>query len=149
MALSSTEIKRLLQPMKDFAPAILRCAEIVEAAEQAEGLLKEQDGAVKAAKKELAALAKQTEEAHAELGACCASVEQAKQDTATEKAALAATLKATKEKLKLAEEALDATQKDHANTLAAHKQELDGLDVVLEAKKKELADFRRAIPKTY
>jgi chromosome segregation ATPase len=147
--MTSAEIKRMLQPMKDFAPAILRCAEIVEAAEQAEGLLKEQGGAVKAAKQELAALATQTAAAQADLGACCASVAQAKLDTAAEKSALAATLKVTKEKLKLAEEALDATQKDHANTLAAHKQELDGLDIVLEAKKKELADFRRAIPKTY
>lgn len=147
--MTSAEIKRTLQPMKDFAPAILRCAEIVEAAEQAEALLKEQDGAVKAAKKTLDSLTKQTEDAHASLGACCASVEQAKLEAAAEKVALAATLKATKEKLKLAEEALDATQKEHANTLAAHKQELDGLDVVLEAKKKELADFRRAIPKTY
>jgi ABC-type transporter Mla subunit MlaD len=147
--MTSAEIKRMLQPMKDFAPAILRCAEIVEAAEQAEGLLKEQDGAVKAAMKELAALAKQTEEAQAELGACCASVDQAKKDTAAEKSAIADTLTATKEKLKAAQEALDATQKEHANTLAAHKQELDGLDIVLEAKKKELADFRRAIPKTY
>jgi chromosome segregation ATPase len=149
MALSSTEIKRLLQPMKDFAPAILRCAEIVEAAEQAEELLKEQDGAVKEAKKKLDVLAKQTEEAHAELGSCCASVGQAKKDLAAEKAVIADTLKATKEKLKEAQVALDAIQKEHANAIAVHKQELDGLDIVLEAKKKELADFRRAIPKTY
>jgi chromosome segregation ATPase len=149
MALTSTEIKRLLQPMKDFAPAILRCAEIVEAAEQAEALLKEQDGTVKAAKKELDSLAQRTEDAHAELGACCASVEQAKQDTADEKRTLAESLKDARAALRLAQDTIEATQKEHANLLAAHKQELDGLEIVLEAKKKELADFRRAIPKTY
>jgi chromosome segregation ATPase len=147
--MTSAEIKRMLQPMKDFAPAILRCAEIVEAAEDAERLLKEHDSAVKTAKKDLADLVKAKSEAHDELQAVRGEVDLAKTATAEEKTALAATLKATQAKLKTAQDALVATQNDHANTLAAHKQELDGLDIVLDAKKKELADFRRAIPKTY
>ena len=149
MALTSTEIKRLLQPMKDFAPAILRCAEIVEAAEQAEVTIKEHATVVKAAQSELADLARQKQEAQDEVVAARAEAEAAKKATADEKVELAATLKTTQAKVKAAQEASQATQNEHANVLAANKQELLGVQIVLEEKKKELADFRRAIPKTY
>lgn len=149
MALTSTEIKRLLQPMKDFAPAILRCAEIVEAAEQAEVTLREHAPSMQAIERELQALAQQKKEAQDEVLAAKVEMDAARKSTADEKIALVKTLNETKENLKAVQAALDELTKEHANTLAAQKQELLGVEIVLEQKKKELADFRRAIPKTY
>ena len=147
--MTSAQMKAAFKIMQDFAPAIMKAAEILESAEQAESILAEHKKAMAAVDQDCASCVSQKASLDAELAALRAEVERAKADTAEEKARLAETLKATKDKLKAATEALDATQKDHANTLAAHKQELDGVDIVLETKRKELADFRRAIPKTY
>ena len=140
--MTSAQMKAAFKIMQDFAPAIMKATEILEAAEQAESILAEHKKAMAAVDQDCEACVAQKASLDAELSALRADVERAKQDTAEEKERLAETLKATKEKLKAATEALDATQKDHANTLAAHKQEPEGTDIVLETKRKELADFR-------
>ncbi len=149
MALTSTEIGRLLQPMKDFAPAILRCAEIVESAEAAERTMAAQAPALDEIRKEADALRALKQQAHDELQTVLVQVEQARKETAEEKTAITASLKDLRIKLKDADEALKAMRDEHANALAGNKQELEGLNIVLDQKKKELADFRRSVPKTY
>jgi chromosome segregation ATPase len=149
MALTSTEIKRLLQPMADFAPAILRCAEIVEAAEQAERAILSREPTIQSLHKEIQQLKEQQTQEQDMLDTLRADVVRVTAETASEKDTIKQTLKDSTGKLKAAQEALDVTQKEHARVLAAHQQEIAGLDIVLDAKKKELADFRRAIPKTY
>lgn len=147
--MTSAQMKAAFKMMQDFAPAIMKATEILEAAEQAESVLAEHKKAMAAVDQECASCVQTKAALDAELAALHAEVVQAKQATADEKAALAESLKAAKAKLKLAEDALLSTQNDHANTLAANKQELLGVQIVLDEKKKELADFRRAIPKTY
>jgi ABC-type transporter Mla subunit MlaD len=149
MALTSTEIKRLLKPMEDFAPAIMRCAEIVEAAEQAEQTIRNREPAITALQKEIEALKEQQKHEQEMLDSLRADVVRVTEETAREKDEIKNTIKASKEKLKAAQDALDSTQKEHAALIASNQQELDGLNIVLEQKRKELADFRRAIPKTY
>jgi chromosome segregation ATPase len=149
MALTSTEIKRLLKPMEDFAPAIMRCAEIVEAAEQAEKTILNREPAITALQKEIEALKEQQKHEQEMLDSLRADVVRVTNETALEKDEIKSTIKASKEKLKAAQEALETTQKEHADLLASQQQEIAGLDIVLEQKRKELADFRRAIPKTY
>lgn len=147
--MTSADIKRMVKHTMEFAPALLRCAEIVEAAEEAERGIASKDKVIADIRSEVNALVKLKKEAADELTTAKMHVEQAKKDTAQEKADLSAGLKAAREKLKIAEDALKHTQDEHANTLAANKQELDGLNIVLEQKRKELADFRRSVPKTY
>jgi chromosome segregation ATPase len=149
MALSSTEIKRLLQPMKDFAPAILRCVEIVEAAEQAERDIKDSGPAVIALKEEIQALQKTKQDEQSAIAVIRADVKQALEAAAQEKADIKQALKPLQEKLKAAQDALDSTQKEHAKILSANQQEVAGVEIVLAQKRQELADFRKSVPKTY
>lgn len=147
--MTSAQAKAAISMMKDFAPAIMQAADLLESAEKAESVLAEHKKAMASVDQACASCVERKTSLEAELTDLFAQVEQAKRDTADEKARLSETLKATKDKLKTATDALEATQKDHANVLAANAQELDGLNIVLEAKRKELADFRRSVPKTY
>ena len=147
--MTSADIKRMVKHTMEFAPALLRCAEIVEAAEAAERGIASKDTVITEIRKEVDALLSQKKQAADELVTAQAQVEQAKKDTAQEKADLSAGLKDARDKLKTAQVALKATQDEHANTIAANKHELDELNIVLERKRKELADFRRSVPKTY
>ena len=149
MALSSTEIKRLLQPMKDFAPAILRCVEIVEAAEQAERDIKDSGPALHALKEEIKALQKTKQEEQSAIAVIRADVKRALDEATQEKSDIKQALKPLQEKLKVAQDALDSTQKKHAAILAANQQEVAGVEIVLVQKRQELADFRKSVPKTY
>ena len=54
MALTSAQVRTMLKPMADFAPAILRCAEILEAAEGAEARVKDAEKALNAVNHEAA-----------------------------------------------------------------------------------------------
>ena len=146
---TSAQMKAAFKMMQDFAPAIMKASEILESAEQAESILAEHKKAMAQVDKDCASCVGMKASLESELADLRAQVEQAKKETAEEKAALADSLKASKAKLKTVEEALDATRNEHANTLAKNQMELDDLNGVIEAKKKELADFRRAIPKTY
>lgn len=147
--MTSAQMKAAFKMMQDFAPAIMKATEILESAEQAESVLAEHKKAMVQVDKDCSACVAMRDQLNTELSNLRDSVTQAKQDTAQEKSDLADSLKTAKAKLKDVEAALDATRNEHANTLAANQQELDGLNIVLDAKKKELADFRRAIPKTY
>jgi len=147
--MTSADIKRMVKHTMEFAPALLRCAEIVEAAEAAERGIASKDTVITEIRKEVDALLSQKKQAADELVTAQAQVEQAKKDTAQEKADLSAGLKDARDKLKTAQVALKATQDEHSNTIAGNKQELDGLNIVLDQKRKELADFRRSVPKTY
>jgi len=147
--MTSAQMKAAFKIMQDFAPAIMKATEILEAVESAESVLAEKDKSVKAMDKACVEACARHEAMQKEIAACQVEVDQAKVDTAAQKAELAKTLKGTQEKLKAAQEALDATQKEHANTLALHRQELSDLDTTIEKSRKDLADFRRAIPKTY
>lgn len=147
--MTSAQMKAAFKMMQDFAPAIMKATEILESAEQAESILAEHKKAMAKVDQDCAACVEQKASLDAELAALRGSVEQAKRETAEEKVALADSLKTAKAKLKEVEAALESTRNEHANVLAANQQELDGLNIVLDAKKKELADFRRAIPKTY
>lgn len=147
--MTSADIKRMVKHTMEFAPALLRCAEIVEAAEEAERGIASKDKVIADIRSEVDALLSQKKQAADELTTAKMQVEQAQKDAAQEKADLSAGLKAAREKLKIAEDALKHTQDEHANIIAANKQELDGLNIVLDQKRKELADFRRSVPKTY
>ena len=147
--MTSADIKRMVKHTMEFAPALLRCAEIVEAAEAAERGIASKDTVITEIRKEVDALLSQKKQAADELVTAQAQVEQAKKDTAQEKADLSAGLNDARDKLKTAQVALKATQDEHSNTIAGNKQELDGLNIVLDQKRKELADFRRSVPKTY
>lgn len=56
--MNATEIRNALKPMADFAPAILRCAEIIEAAESAEKTIADLQKQVDAKNEEIANLEK-------------------------------------------------------------------------------------------
>ena len=147
--MTSADIKRMVKHTMEFAPAVLRCAEIVEAAEEAERVIASKDKVLDDIRSEVDALLRQKKEAADELVTAHDQVKQAKKDTAQEKADLSAGLNDARDKLKTAQVALKATQDEHSNTIAGNKQELDGLNIVLDQKRKELADFRRSVPKTY
>ena len=71
--MTSTEIKESLKPMFQFAPGLIRCAEIVAAAEEAEASMKPRE-------KRKAELEKQVAELEARVGSTQAQVSKEKTD---------------------------------------------------------------------
>jgi chromosome segregation ATPase len=138
MALTSTEIKRLLQPMRDFAPAILRCVEIVEAAEQAERTLAEQRADAATVQHDLAALALQREQAQASLATVQHEVAQKTRAAHEEIETLNISVQIVKDQL-------SAAQRDFETTQREHQKMLDELTVATQVKEDQLKERTSAL----
>ena len=65
--MTSADIRRMLKHTMEFAPAIIRCAEIVEAAEEAERGIASKDKVIADIRSEVNALVKLKKEAADEL----------------------------------------------------------------------------------
>lgn len=140
MALTSVEIKRLLQPMKDFAPAILRCAEIVEAAEQAEALLAEHSKNCCSLESNLAALAEQNELAQAKTSKYQDRVAQKKLETRAEIDTLNISVQIVKDQLSASQRDFEAIQRDQ-------QAKLDELTLAINVKEDQLRERTEALTK--
>lgn len=146
MGLTSVQIKRLIQPMADFAPAILRCAEIVEAAEQAERTILDSEPVLASLRADIDALQTQQKHEQDALAGLMADVARALEGIAKDKADALAAIQPTLDDLKTAQDALEATQKEHAAVIAAQQQEIAEVDAILAQKRQELSDFKNSVP---
>lgn len=147
--MTSAQMKAAFKMMQDFAPAIMKASEILESAEQAEVKLAEHQKKMDGLDATHADLGRQCEAAQVELRGVQTKLDQARHQTAVEREALEASLKDLKAQVQHAKTTLQATHDEHANTLAVYKQEIAQLVESLAQHKQALADFRKAIPKTY
>jgi chromosome segregation ATPase len=144
--MTSAEIKRMLQPMKDFAPAILRCAEIVEAAEQAERTIAEQRSEAMTVQADLMALAETRDQAQASLVTVQHEVAQKTRAAHEEIETLNISIQIVKDQLSAAQRDFETTQREQQKIL----DELTGATQVKEDQLNErtsaLAAFMAQFP---
>lgn len=145
MAMTSREILDTLKPMRDFAPAIIRAAEIIEAVEQASVTLKAMDKSKAGVQAEIDELNKQAASTRQATAATVSELETARADVLAEKEKLNASLKPLQAKLKTAQAALDSVQSDYAKKLAALDEELRAKQTQLDGVKSEIEAFRARI----
>jgi chromosome segregation ATPase len=138
MALTSTEIKRMLQPMKDFAPAILRCAEIVEAAEEAEKKMASHHETCCAIETNLSALTDQQGQAQEAIATLQQQVAQKKREAQAEIDTLNISVQIVKDQLSAAQRDFEATQREQQN-------KLDELTVAIQVKDDQLKERTSAL----
>jgi chromosome segregation ATPase len=138
MALTSTEIKRLLQPMADFAPAILRCAEIVEAAEKAEHTISESANVIAQLTDELVSLGAQRDQLNAEVAAVAHQVADKKREARAEMEALDISIQIVKDQL-------SASQRDFETAEREQQEHLYALTVETQVKADQLKERTSAL----
>ena len=145
MGTRSEEIKRTLRPMLDFAPAIMRAADIVAEAEQAEALLEGLTAKKAAGQREIDDLAKSAL-TNKELTAQTArDLAAAQTDLAAQKAVLMKALTVVQDKLKAAQAALDSVQTDYASKLADLDEQVRLKQSALDGVTREIAGLRARI----
>jgi chromosome segregation ATPase len=138
MALTSTEIKRLLQPMKDFAPAILRCAEIVEAAEEAERKIAGHHENCCTIETNLSALAEQHGTAQEEMAKVQQQVTERKREAQAEIDTLNISVQIVKDQL-------SAAQRDFETAQREQQAKLDALTLDTQVKEDQLKERTNAL----
>lgn len=138
--MTSDTLKASLRMMADFAPALMHAQEILESVEKAEGLLVTMDARKQTIVNETAGLEEVRAARAAESVTISAEVEKAKADAQVEKAKLNKSLGVIQGKVEAAQEALAATQREHANFLqqtdaarTLKQSELDGVQRELDA----------------
>lgn len=138
MALTSVEIKRLLQPMKDFAPAILRCAEIVEAAEQAEQTIATSHETCCTIEKNLLSLDDQQKQVQAQMAKMQQDVELRRRSAAEEIETLNISVQIVKDQLSAAQRDFDSAQREQ-------QAQRDALTVEIQVKEDQLKERTAAL----
>jgi chromosome segregation ATPase len=138
MALTSTEIRRLLQPLADFAPAILRCAEIVEAAEKAEHTISESATVIAQLTAEIGSLDAQRDQSNAEVGAVAQQVADKKREARAEMETLDISIQIVKDQL-------SASQRDFETAEREHQEQLYALTVETQAQADQLKERTSAL----
>ena len=145
--MTSAQMKSAIKMMTDFAPALMKASEILEAAEQAEAILRALEGKKAALATDMAGLTEARAAQADELAKISAEVAQAKREAQDEKAKLNTILGAVQQKVMNAQQALEVAQKAHADWLKQmdadrimKQSELDGVQRELDT---FLAKLRR------
>lgn len=132
--MTSAEIRQAIKMTMDLAPAIMRAAEIVDAAEIAEQAVADAEQRKRRIGQEIADLEQTAIERQADMAAVQRDLDQAKQDAQTETEQINKTLAVLQGKVEQAQAALDAAHNDHAVFLQSieaevivKKSELEGL----------------------
>lgn len=132
--MTSAEIRQAIKMTMDLAPAIMRAAEIVDAAEIAEQAVADAEQRKRRIDQEIADLEQTAIERQADVEAVQRDLDRAKQDAQTETTKLNKALGVLQGKVEQAQAALDATHNDHAVLLQSieaevivKKSELEGL----------------------
>ena len=146
MALTAADIRRILQPMADFAPAILRCAEIVEAAEEAELTIKTNAKHITAMQAEIVGLEGQVTTNRLAVAASEDELAVFKADIAAQKTKLINDLKATQDKLDAATAGLVAMQDEHKKLTEQYAEEIRLQQSALDDRKRAILVFKQSLP---
>jgi len=144
--MTSAQIRATLKPMADFAPAILRCAEIVEAAEAAEARFAQQAEALEAQQRTIVELQTQEAEARAAVTATAGDLATAQAEVAAQKTKLIATLKPLQDKIDQATAALTALTAEQTATMSRYAEEIRMQESLLEDRKRAVLAFKQSLP---
>lgn len=136
--MTSAEIRQAIKMTMDLAPAIMRAAEIVDAAEIAEQAVADAAQRKRAIEQDAQELVKTAAARRADVVAVNEELDRAKQDAQAEKAKLNKSLGVTQGKLEQAQAALAATQAEHAAFLRSIEAEIHLKRTELEGLKHEM-----------
>lgn len=138
--MTSAEIRQAIKMTMDLAPAIMRAAEIVDAAEIAEQAVADAVQRKRVLEREAQELIETMVARRADVAGVADELERAKQDAQAEKTKLNKSLGVVQGKLEQAQAALAATQAEHAALLQSieaevlvKKSELEGLKHEMDA----------------
>lgn len=146
MALTSAEITRLLKPMADFAPAILRCAEIVAAAEEAERTIALSEGRIQAIQAEIDGLQEQAERNRATVKATQDEQMLATHNLEQAQAKLGVQITEAQQEWDRLKKAILSSQQEHAAALAVMAEEIRLQESILADRKRAVAQFKASLP---
>jgi septal ring factor EnvC (AmiA/AmiB activator) len=132
--------------MADFAPAILRCAEIVEEAEGAELTIKKSAERITKLQTEIVGLEGQVTANRHAVSESFDELAAAKADIAAQKTKLIANLKVTQDKLDAATAGLVAMQDEHKKLTEQYAEETRVYQSVLEDRKRAVLAFKQSLP---
>lgn len=151
MALTSAQIRTMLKPMMDFSPAILRAAEIIEAAEHAEQTFdarrEEQANELANGQRALQEIEVAKRNAQDKLDQLLADVEQASVTTIATRKELAESIREMQVQHGQVEQEWKLAQQTHTNRMALLEEEIRGQESLLAQRKAALAEFMRTLPK--
>jgi chromosome segregation ATPase len=136
--MKADEIRNTLKPMADFAPAILRAAEIVEAAEAADKQLATLDKTIAEKKKQIDALDKETQRQENLSKMATQNYTKARDDADLKLAQVEATLKDARLSAEKAIVGLNAN-------VDKKRAELTALNKEIEAEKQRLAKAQQSL----
>lgn len=151
--MTSAQMKAAFKMMQDFAPAIMKASEIFEQLELAEPQLMEHRRTLAAVDAQIEerrayydsqyhALVSRNEELSAQLEAKRAEMERGLEHCEQ-------CISDTQKRIAAEEKEFMAAAAEAEQLMTVRKRELADVTDALEAKRKELADFRRSVPKTY
>ena len=146
MALTSAEIARLLKPMADFAPAILRCAEIVAAAEEAERTIALSDGRIQSIQTEIDGLQKQADRNRELVKATADELILATRNLEQSQAKLGAQITEAHQELDRLKMSVLSAQQQHASDLSVMAEEIRLQESILADRKRAVAQFKASLP---
>ena len=142
--MNSQEIRDTLKPMINFAPAIVRCAEIVDAAEQAEKQLADMDKVLAEKKQENANVEARGKQLVEQTAALQKTYTDTRDDLDKKIGAVEANLKTARDNAETMKAQIDKDVQDKRDVLTGLNAEIADARKRLEQAKKSLADWAAA-----